>query len=129
MFSRDAPFFIQAIAIWLILLFAFTNDGQGQFTMDNRFKSTPTLKISKTLLFDSALIRYPSFSVEPYLFVNRNNTTPAFYPVMPFDANYNFKNLGWFCKTEWKFQKISKIPLFLRLGSKSQTDFLEGKLR
>ncbi len=67
--------------------------------------------------------------MDSFLKLNVSSKSETSFPVNPFDPSYSFQNLGWFCKTEWKFQKISKIPLFLRLGSKTQTDFLEGKLR
>ena len=35
--------------------------------------------------------------------------------------------LGFFCKQEIKFDKISKIPFRFRLGSVEQCDRLEGK--
>lgn len=34
---------------------------------------------------------------------------------------------GWFCRAEWQLQQKTKIPLYLRLGSKNYTDWLEGK--
>ncbi len=43
--------------------------------------------------------------------------------------SFAYDAMGWFCKQEWKFQQQTKIPLFIRLGSKVQTDYLEGKFR
>ena len=45
--------------------------------------------------------------------------------VLPAD-HYN-QQLGWVCKQEWKLEKKTSIPLKLRLGSKEQVDYLEGK--
>jgi hypothetical protein len=41
----------------------------------------------------------------------------------------NFYNhqLGFFCKKEIQVQKLTALPLFLRLGSKEYVDGLEGK--
>jgi hypothetical protein len=36
-------------------------------------------------------------------------------------------NLGFFCKQEIKFAKITKLPFVFRLGSVEQVDYLEGK--
>ncbi len=129
MFIGKTPSFYRIIFLFLVVFLSFINEGQGQFTIVYKLNISPTLNFNKPLLFDSSFSRYPRFSVEPYLLVNRVKPSERFFSVMPFKADYTFQNLGWFCKTEWKFQKISKIPLFLRLGSKSQTDFLEGKLR
>jgi hypothetical protein len=36
-------------------------------------------------------------------------------------------NLGFFCRQEIKFAKVTKIPFVFRLGSVAQVDYLEGK--
>jgi hypothetical protein len=41
--------------------------------------------------------------------------------------NYYLQNIGLFCKQEWKFEKATKIPLRIRLGSLQQCNWLEGK--
>jgi hypothetical protein len=41
--------------------------------------------------------------------------------------NFYINQLGIACKAEWKLQKISSLPLFIRLGSKDYVDFLESK--
>jgi hypothetical protein len=52
--------------------------------------------------------------------------------VVPF-RSYQFvqpnqvvNNWGFFCKQEWKFEKATKIPLKIRLGSLETTNKLEG---
>jgi hypothetical protein len=34
---------------------------------------------------------------------------------------------GWVCRQEWKLEKFTGVPLRIRLGSKEQVDWLEGK--
>jgi hypothetical protein len=41
--------------------------------------------------------------------------------------NYYLQNIGIFCKQEWKFEKATKIPLRIRVGSLQQCNWLEGK--
>ncbi|MGZ5286389.1 MAG: hypothetical protein ACXWB9_04350 [Flavisolibacter sp.] len=36
-------------------------------------------------------------------------------------------NLGFFCRKELQLQRVTNIPLFIRLGSKSYVDWLERK--
>lgn len=40
--------------------------------------------------------------------------------------NFVVTNWGFFCKQEWKFEKATKIPLKIRLGSLQATNLLEG---
>ena len=46
-------------------------------------------------------------------------------PFLPPD--FYAKQLGFFCKEEIKFDKVTKIPVRFRLGSVEQCDRLEGK--
>ena len=49
---------------------------------------------------------------------------------VPFlSANYYATQLGFFCKQEIKFDKITKMPFRFRLGSLEQCNWLEGKSR
>ena len=42
-------------------------------------------------------------------------------------ANFYCTQLGFFCKTELKFEAVTKIPFKFRLGSIQYNDWLEGK--
>ncbi len=39
------------------------------------------------------------------------------------------EKLAWSCRQEWRLEKATRIPIRLRLGSKEQVDWLEGKGR
>ncbi len=41
--------------------------------------------------------------------------------------NFYSEHLGVMCKMELKLEKRTKLPLRIRLGSKDQVDYLEGK--
>jgi hypothetical protein len=48
-------------------------------------------------------------------------------PLRLLPSDYYYCNLGFFCKKEIQFEKATKIPLRLRLGSVDYCDMLEGK--
>jgi hypothetical protein len=41
--------------------------------------------------------------------------------------DYYTKNLSFFCRQEWKFERATGLPLRLRVGSLAQCNLLEGK--
>jgi len=45
----------------------------------------------------------------------------------PLPQNFYKQNLGYFCKKELQLQKATSLPIFIRLGSKEYTDYLERK--
>jgi hypothetical protein len=45
----------------------------------------------------------------------------------PLPQNFYNQHLGYFCKKEVQLQKLTKLPLFLRLGSKDYVDYMERK--
>lgn len=44
-------------------------------------------------------------------------------------ADYHVATLGFMCKKEWQFEKATKIPVRVRLGSLQYCNMLEGKQR
>ena len=42
--------------------------------------------------------------------------------------NFYNQHLGYFCKKEVQLQKITSLPVYIRLGSKDYVDYLEKKL-
>jgi hypothetical protein len=45
----------------------------------------------------------------------------------PLPQNFYNQHLGYFCKKEVQLQKLTRLPVFLRLGSKDYVDYLERK--
>jgi hypothetical protein len=43
------------------------------------------------------------------------------------DDDFYCRQLGFFCRKEWEFEKKTNIPLRFRLGSLSDCNFMEGK--
>jgi hypothetical protein len=70
-----------------------------------------------------------------YPFQLANHKLPQSKPKVDFYQNLpapvspalSMQQWGWFCRAEYKFQQTTKLPLYLRLGSKEQADRLEGK--
>jgi hypothetical protein len=60
---------------------------------------------------------FPLFSFQNHHPASKPFLSPQFYS----------SQLGFFCKQEIKFDKITKIPFRFRLGSVEQCDRLEGK--
>ena len=62
------------------------------------------LTASNKRYYSSSLLTYPSFSKKQVV-----------------------DQWGWFCKKEWKMEKVTGIPFRFRLGSVDDCNWMEGK--
>jgi hypothetical protein len=65
--------------------------------------------------------KYPGgqvFYQEKYLPLNRPLSLPP---------DWYARQMAWTCQQEWQWEKTTRLPLRIRLGSKEQVDWLEGK--
>jgi hypothetical protein len=49
--------------------------------------------------------------------------------IRPMPLNFYKTPTAFFCKKEVQLQKLTRLPIYIRLGSKEQADYLEGKGR
>ncbi len=93
------------------------------FVAATAFAQTTAVQKEKMLLLQMA--RKPAApmlllpTIYPVTIVSNPFLSPAFYSMQ----------LGFFCKQEIKFDKLTKIPFRFRLGSVEECDRLEGKAK
>jgi len=68
-----------------------------------------------------------AFSISPKTIFSP--VTYQFLPIHRIPENFYTKNLSFFCRQEWKLEKVTNLPFRFRLGSVAYTDWLEGKTR
>jgi hypothetical protein len=84
--------------------------------------------MGRTISFLLFLVMLKSTKAASQLSLSRSADTiekKIFLRSLP--QNFYNQNLGYFCKKEIQLQKIIKLPVFIRLGSKAQVDYLERK--
>ncbi len=88
--------------------------GEMAFCQDTLFKKIPDFifKVEKT---------------NNLFFLDNQKSEQKSSPVL--SANFYVTQLGFFCRQEIKLEKITKIPFRFRLGSVSECDWLEGKMK
>jgi hypothetical protein len=84
-----------------------------------QFTTTPKLRL--TLIEQVFKPADSNYFPLTKVFIPNSNTAPFL------SADYYAKQLGFFCKQEIKFDKLTKIPFRFRLGSVEQCNWLEGK--
>ena len=93
------------------------------FVAGHAFSQEQTSKPLKMLLLQAT----PKFS--PLLALSPSKINKDFRYVPPVSADFYFTHLGFFCKQEIKFNRVTGIPFRFRLGSVEDCDKLEGKKR
>lgn len=127
--------FVCVAAILIANESVFAQNMRGQLVWSSKGVNMLTISELKITKFSTIHHFDPLFAMDTALFRQRNNSKPIFYPLFPtrlagnqnLPVNFFYLKLGWVCRQEWRFEKYSGIPLRIRLGSKEQVDFLEGK--
>jgi hypothetical protein len=57
-----------------------------------------------------------------------SDTTQKKVSLVLLPQNFYSRNTGYFCKKEVQLQKLTNMPIYIRLGSKEYVDRMEGKL-
>ena len=117
-----------------ILFFCMIFVVSAAFGQINSLKSTIFGPLHKEELIlipyhTSSLINKSVGNIRPKL-----KTRPGNFFMKITDINYNIirpdfytQNFGFFCKKELQLEKMTRIPVKIRLGSVQQCDWLEGK--
>jgi hypothetical protein len=118
---------------YLVVVLIFTFDGES-FGQSTYGQNSPNLhqKLKMVLgedgrigidhLNDKKTFFYSSF-VNRYLV---GNSSPLTW-LTAFRKCSDNLNPGFFCRKEWQFEKVTPIPLRIRLGSLEYTNYLEQK--
>ncbi len=64
---------------------------------------------------------------KPFPFPSHHDTILPKKPVVSIKPDFVSSKQGFMCRQEWKFEKKTKLPLKLRLGSVDYVNKMEGK--
>jgi hypothetical protein len=102
----------------LLLLRAESQTGSIDFQYNNDFKWV--VRPERLAVPKSEYRPEKALSQEKYLPSNKSLRLPP---------NWYARQMAWTCQQEWQWEKTTRLPVRLRLGSKEQVDWLEGKGR
>ena len=91
------------------------------FVVSAVFSQSETIN-TRGLLFEYFVKR--PVKTYPLSIVNAANIKPA---TIYLPADFYITQIGFFCKQEIKFEKLTKVPFRFRLGSVEECDRMEGK--
>ncbi len=80
------------------------------------------------LFFFTVLLNSPK-ALSQLRLAPKADSAKAVINMRPLPLNFYKTPTAFFCKKEVQLQKLTGLPLFIRLGSKEQADYLEGKRR
>lgn len=93
------------------------------FVAAGAFSQTTNRKADKMSLLQKTDVK----AINTKWYADKRHQLPPFKQVIAPDLYVT--NLGFFCKQEIKFEKVTKIPFRFRLGSVEDCDRMEGKHR
>ena len=95
------------------------------FFIQALFSTAQTVKNSTLSITENRQLKRPSAILFPK---NEKSNSLSVQPVLNIITNnYYTQNFGLICKKELALQKTIKVPLYIRLGSLQQCNYLEGK--
>lgn len=108
------------IAIFFILCNSSVaqNHNKPHF-LTNNFSFSKSYSIQKVEIFS---LKKEEFQSSKISFLYPRKLVPQTVP-----ANFSTCEYGFFCKEELKMEKVTKLPIRIRLGSLQQCNYYEGK--